>query len=336
MSKGLRQDLIDRLKHCFAQGLCAVPESPSDGHRLRAALRAGHVASPFPQLYVLPDQWATLDRTAQEHVKIRSLAALHPDWVFSDISAAIVHGLAVTHSLMSSIHIVTGRTAHSRSSRLVTRHAYAGCQTVVVDGIRVTTLERSTFDCLRRLSFRTALPIADSALRVLGTDQGHFIDAFGAYHAGTPHHRRAIEIMGLANGLSESGGESVARAVIIEQGYLLPELQVEVASVVDPDTRYRVDFCWDLPSGKIYGELDGREKYQNPAMTQGKDAINVLADERLRESYISGNGIRMLRFGYRDVVHEERFRQLLDAYDVPSGYVVPEVARPDSPLNGMA
>ncbi len=335
MGRGVRHDLIERFSECFSRKRCATPSSPSDAHRLRAALRSGRIVSPFPQLYALPEQWSTLDRTTQELYKIRSLALLHPDWTFCDVSAAVIHGLWVSYSLLDSIHIVTTRRAHSKSNRLLTRHEIASCETQFVEDVRVTTLERTTFDCLRRNSFRKALPIADSALRVSGKNIDHFIDAFQSFHRKARHHQRATDIMSFANCLSESGGESVARAAMIEQGYMLPTLQVEVPNAVDSGTSYFVDFCWKLSEETIYGELDGREKYKNPEMTQGRDTANVMADERLRESHISINRIKILRFGYRDVANVRRFRYLLDTFGVPSGYEIPEIARADDPLNRL-
>lgn len=333
MARGVRRDLTERLEECFLQRMCAVTASQSDAHRLREALRAGSVMSPFPQLYTLPNLWSTINRYQQELYIVRSLASKHPDWIFADVSAAIVHGLWVSYPLLNAVHIVTSPHAHSRSSRYVSRHQIACLDTEVVDGVRVTSLERTCFDCLRRLSFRQSLPIADSTLRVSGKDIGHFIEAFDSFHRSAHNHGRASSIMSFANNLSESGGESLARAAMIEQGYMLPTLQVEVPNMVDYGASYYVDFCWYLSSGTIYGEMDGREKYTNPEMTHGRDSVDVLADERLRESRISINGVKILRFGYRDVTRVSRFRYLLDVFGVPSGYAVPDVARTDNPLN---
>ncbi len=333
MARGMRRDLTERLERCFFQRLCTMPETQSDAHRLREALRAGHVISPFPQLYTPPELWSTISRCQQARYIVRSLAIKHPDWVFADVSAAIVHGLWVSYPLMKTVHIVTSPRAHSRSSRNVSRHQIAHVDTKVIDGVRVTSLERTCFDCLRRLSFRMSLPIADSALRLSSKDVGHFIETFESFNRSAHNYARASDIMAFANGLSESGGESLARAAMIEQGYMLPKLQVEVPNVVDYGASYYVDFCWYLSSGMIYGEMDGREKYTNPEMTHGRDSVDVLADERLRESRISINGVKILRFGYRDIAQVSRFRYLLDVFGVPSGYEVPEVARTDNPLN---
>ena len=333
MSRGLRHDLIERLEESFEQRLCVMPESPSDAHRLRAAAHAGHVFSPFPQLYVLPNLWATLDRTEQEIRRIRTIAVLHPDWIFSDVSAATMHGLWVTHKLMDKVHIVTTPQAHSRSNKLVERHQITQCESQLVDGVRVTTLERTTFDCLRSYRFRMALPIADSALRKSGNDAEHFTRAFDAFPKSCPRHGRSVEVMGLANGLSDNGGESIARAVMIDQGYMVPDLQVEVGNRVDSKDVYRVDFRWKLDDGEVYGELDGRDKYVDPQMTGGRDVVDVLRDERRRESYISGNGAKILRFSYKEVMRTGRFRHLLNSFGIPSGLAVPYVASLDNPAN---
>ena len=82
--------------------------------------------------------------------------------------------------------------------------------------------------------------------------------------------------------------------------------------------RYRADFLWTLPDGsQVIGEFDGREKYVNPEMTGGRDVVDVLADERLRESRISACGAPIMRFSYRDVCDRRFFDRLLRTFRIP-------------------
>lgn len=336
MGRGLRSDLVERLDSDFEHGLCTVPESRGDERRLDYVRRAGYVISPAPRLFVRPEDWLKLKPSIRHRYMVRSLAKLHPSWVFCHASAAIMHGLYVSYSLLDRVHILTSRSSNSASGGIIARHKTCWSESDVVDGVRVTPVARTAFDCLRTCDFRSGLAIADSSLLLLGQNAGQLVDAFGAYPRSSSGWKRAVDIARFADLRSESGGESVARAVMIEQGYRIPDLQVEVEDRVDA-CMYRIDFCWEINGEtRVLGELDGREKYQNLDMTHGRDAVDVLADERLRESRVSMGGDKIMRFSYKEVVDVGRFRALLDAYGVPKGYAVPAVANPLDPINRAA
>lgn len=109
----------------------------------------------------------------------------------------------------------------------------------------------------------------------------------------------------------------MARAAVIEEGFQLPELQVELRDPMDGAT-YRVDFLWTRPDGRrIIGELDGWEKYLNPAMTEGRGTLGTLVAERQRESRITMSGASVVRFSYRQARDHGYFARLLAAYGVP-------------------
>jgi hypothetical protein len=161
----------------------------------------------------------------------------------------------------------------------------------------------------------------------MGIDSAALVEKLSAFRSLRVSKERVLAVAALANGLSESGGESTARAVMIEEGFMWPTLQKEVTDPVDKSKKFRVDFYWQLPSGDVAGELDGREKYRNPEMTNGKDAVDVLADERLRESRVSGTNVKIMRFSYGNVLNTEFFCHLLTSYGIPRGFDVPWVAR---------
>lgn len=284
-------------------------------------------------MYIRTEAWDSLNRRKQEEFVIRTLATRHPDWTFADTSAAIVHGLEVGYSLMGSIHLATQRTLHIRNRRGIVHHRMAEVPDIVVDGIRVTTLARTTFDCLRRLDFRNGLAIADSAVRLSGMSHDQLMSEFNKLHRGNFGHQRAIDVLRWADGRAENGGESVARATMIEQGILLPDLQREITDPIDSNHVFRVDFFWQLAGGNVIGELDGHEKYRSPEMTGGRDVVDVLADERLRESHLSSTGNKIARFSYKQAINGQYLRSLLAHFGVPSCCGVPPVADPKDPIN---
>lgn len=123
--------------------------------------------------------------------------------------------------------------------------------------------------------------------------------------------------MRFADGNSENGGESFARGVMIEEGFLPPRLQVEIPDPVEPGRMYRVDYLWETDGGVIVGELDGRDKLADPALRKGKSMADVLRDERTRESRLTATGAKVMRFSFKDVLDRKRFVRMLEAFGVP-------------------
>lgn len=327
MGRGIGKDLKERLMSAHESSTCLVPESPAEARQLRRALKHKEIVSPATKVYALASIWEELNPIKKELYKTRALAKLHPDWVFAGPTAAVLQGLYVPYRLLGKTHIATTRASHSRSSSSVQRHIVRGCTPNVIDGIRVTPIARTAFDCMCGADFRAALCIADSALRGLGSEPAAFVEELRKIRSLHANRGFVLAVAALANGLSESGGESTTRAVMIEEGFMWPTLQKEVIDPVDKSKKFRVDFYWSLPGGDVAGELDGREKYRNPEMTNGKDAVDVLADERLRESRVSGTNVKVMRFSYNDVMNTTFFCHLLTSYGIPRGFDVPWVAR---------
>lgn len=323
---GIRSDLRERLCEAHQNRTCLVAQSASEAHRLRSACRRKDVLCPAPQVYALPELWDELKPPQQERYRLRALAQLHPDWVFTSYSAAVMHGLEVSYRLLGDVHVMTSLEAHSRSSHAIRRHIMKTGPTVRIDDVPVTSLVRTSFDCIRSCHFPEGLAIADSTLRLSGMAKEELIEAFKQTRGRHVGRWRALDTVAWADPRAENGGESVARAVMIREGFLLPDLQFEIPDVFDGRQGYRVDFYWRLASGNVVGELDGKEKYRDPQMTGGRDMVEVLSDERLRESRLTGADVKVMRFSYADVVKSDRFCRLMTAFGIPSGYAVPDVA----------
>ena len=326
MGYGIRNDLREQFDEAFRVGRFVWPKSKQEAGRMRKAWRRGDLVRLARRVYALREQLDTLNPVERELYTIRTLAALYPSWVFSHTSAAVVHNLEVGYGQLGTIHVACNIKSHTRSRGNICRHVINSDSFAQVDGINVTSLERTTFDCMRTGRFPRALAIADSALRKTGKDVGHFVEAFERLHGAHENKRRPIEIMAYADGRAENGGESVARASMIKLGYEVPDLQVEVPNLFDRTQPYRVDFYWDLKSGPVAGELDGHNKYVDHTMTKGKSMLEVFSDERLRESRISGSDVRVMRFSYTDVRNYKLFGHLLDVFGIPGNRPVPPIA----------
>lgn len=288
---------------------------------LREALdrRAGtSLVRPRPRLYARPSYWTCLPRRAREEHILRGLATLHPGWVFCHASAALLHGLPISYRQLERAHILAP-DAHASNS-IIIRHRNAGAlsRATRVSGTLATSLEDTIVDCLLSLGFKEGLAIADAALarlRVGADGLDVLLRERGCHRQGL---RQARGTALHADALSESGGESMARAVMIEHGFLLPRLQVPIENPEQPGNPWRCDFFWELADGTtVAGELDGGEKYVNPLMTHGRDTLQVMRDERIRESRMTLAVDRVMRFTFAEVIDECRLIALLEQFGIP-------------------
>lgn len=307
-------ELLDEAQRC---GRCA---SASD-RLLREALdrRVGtELVRPRPRLYARTSYWNGLSRRSREEHILRGLAALHPDWTFCSASAALLHGLPVSYRQLKSAHILD--PASHTSCAGVTRHRQRSTQPspARARGVRVTPLTDTIVDCLLALNFKEGLAVADAALSRLQMSVPELDALLAEKGRRRPGVRQARKTAQHADARSESGGESMARAVMIENGFMLPELQVPIENPDRPGWPWRTDFYWLLPNGTtVAGELDGGEKYVNPNMTHGQDALQVLRDERIRESQLTLAVDRVMRFTFADVIDERRLVALLERFGIP-------------------
>lgn len=294
----------------------------SDGRLRRSLARArqrGELHSPYPGLYVRKTHWESLDRGARELYVLRCLAKLHPQWTYCQASAALVHGLYVSWPRLERIHLAQTPEQRGHSTASIQRHRIADVERQVIGNIPVTPLLQTAADCLRAFGEEDGLAIADSVARRLGLSAEKLADRVYPLVRGRTGGARARAVTALADARSESGGESIARMVMIKNGFLVPELQREIPNPMDPLHPYRVDFYWVLPDGRIViGELDGLEKRQRREMTRGRTQEEISADERLRESRISAlTGARFMRFTFQDVRHPERLVSLMESFGIP-------------------
>ncbi|GGE58988.1 hypothetical protein GCM10011401_02120 [Nesterenkonia cremea] len=98
-----------------------------------------------------------------------------------------------------------------------------------------------------------------------------------------------------ADGRSESPGESWSRLQIHELGFEEPHLQVEFQL---PQEIARVDFDWK----GVFGEFDGRVKYDDAGALSGLSDQQVYWNEKRREEQIEMvTGKRSVRWGWEDL-----------------------------------
>ncbi len=312
--------LIEDLQHEADENRrCIISDDKKQVRLLYRQRRLGTIDSPWPGMFVTLDAWQKIKPDERMRRIVRTLAVRHPSWVFCGLTAALMHGLQVHYDDLRPVHVVEHDPGHGKNSELVVRHVLPDrSEFSLVDGVLATTLERTVMDCLASLDFPRGLAIADSALRVSGKSRKHFIDYIKTHATGEVC-SRALDAMAWADARAANGGESVARAVMIEQGFMVPDLQVMVPNALEGGVYY-TDFQWTLPDGtRVAGELDGLDKYLDPNMTGGRSIARVMSDERRRESRLGASDLKVVRFSYEDVLDTERFVQLLMLYGIPRG-----------------
>lgn len=185
----------------------------------------------------------------------------------------------------------------------------------MVQRLPVTTAARTVVDCANILPFHLALPIADSAIAMypgLPTDISAILEAVRS--------RRAPKLLlKHANPASENGGESLARGVMLEEGFFVPKIQHVFVDPHDPNHWYRVDFVWFLPNGRILvAEYDGMMKYTDPTMTNRQSIRSVVHEQSQRERYLLAWGVTAIcRLDFEDVINRRPLIRKLTALGVP-------------------
>lgn len=285
--------------------------------QLEAAVRRGFLGSPkYGLLQALGSGTGSLRSTATDlrgaHLaRVRAtLASVRDDVLVAGESAAMVHGLARPGSAPPS-EVLLVRPDGSGYGGGATRRRGSpvpDLQRVVVDGIPVTSLERTAVDLARGRQLPAALIPLDSAARLIvaresgavgnrlrecvqipelrrhATEQidGALLSLKG--WAGTVRVRHALPHVDPA---SESAHESRSRGWFLEAGLgpLSPGTPIPCGG-----TTYWADFC-DARQ-RVIGEADGWSKYGDTP----ESLRRALDDERQRQIDLELEGWRFVRW----------------------------------------
>ncbi len=226
-----------------------------------------------------------------------TLPMLSPDASLSHTSAALLHGLPWWCDTFSRVHVTRSRTGGGRRDPLVHVHPalLEPGDRVCLDGMSVTSLARTTADCLRVLPYRRAVALGDAALR-LGLHPEELAQQLhrASRRSGVSTARRAAAFL---DGRAESVGESYSRVVLHELRLPPPDLQVEVH---DEAGRLvgRCDFGW--ARFRTLGEFDGKIKYGR-LLREGQEPGDVVFDEKVREDELRGLGNEVVRWTDADL-----------------------------------
>lgn len=277
--------------------------------QIAAAVERGALVRVRRGVYARPERDAVRDVYAQERMDHRRLvlasaSSLTDGTIFSHESAAIMHGLPLLVRTPRRVQVLSLRESGAVGSTYLERHSVGRLpESVVVEGVRVTSLVRTALDLARQHGFRTGLVAADAAIRIGGVTPEMFEDEVRAL---ARHHGvvAARAVAGAARSGAESPGESFSRAVMLESGIREPVLQAEIRG--DTGILYRVDFLW--PGVKVVGEFDGRTKYSD-----GSQSSSALWQEKNREDALRRAGYTVVRWTWADIGNGTMVARLRDA-----------------------
>ncbi|MFV3113544.1 hypothetical protein [Gordonia amicalis] len=263
-----------------------------------AAVDSGDLIRLAPGVYLEADPDAA-DSTAIHRLQSIAVATSARDRgkaTLSHDSAAAVLGLELLHPNREAVHLTKKSTAGGfvRGHRHVHNGPLTSGDIKMVDGIEVTTLDRTAVEIATNGNFAQALVAFDRAL-AMKADSSVMTAILDARlrRPGTSTARRALS---LADASSEGVGESWSRAQMIAAGLPLPRLQHTFQT---SQGEARADFDWE---GRLVGEFDGMQKY---GLRPGETPREALIREKRREDALRAMGIMVVRWTWAELEREE-------------------------------
>lgn len=217
----------------------------------------------------------------------------------SHVSAAVLHGLALSDVDLDAIHVTYARDCLRRGQRHGVRSHDGpplGGDVTTVAGVPTTNVERTLIDCATSLPLEQALVMTDQALHA-GWADADSVASRAAQCRGRTGAETARQVVRYMDARSESPGETRTRLVLVRAG-----VQVEPQSVIrDHDGVFvaRVDF--EVAGARVAVEFDGRGKY----MMSG-DVEHRHWNEKRRNDALLNLGYQIVRVTWRDLAHPAR------------------------------
>ena len=309
---GLERDLDE----AQSRRLCLWSASKSRQRTLARRAEAGELQCVYKGMYARPEYWASLGGIERYRHIIRSLAAVHPQWVFCEMTAAAMYGINESTRHMKLVNIAVQRDSCPRDYGLVRHHYIRTVHSEIIDGVRVTPLGRTVFDCMRKQDFPDALAIGEAVLRERIMTRKAICREFQTLSGRGK--ASAMRALAYATGKTENGGEAYSLGIIIDERFMEPALQKEIVYPFDLRHRDRVDFAWHTPEGRlIVAELDGRVKYRDKTMFRDRELSATIIAEKEREERIRLVADEIVRFSFREVVERTPLVRKLISAGVP-------------------
>lgn len=267
---------------------------------LRSAVRTGLLERIRHGVYVHKAEYSLLTPEQRHVVLVRSVAdKLGPAVAVSHQSACAVHDLAMYGHPLDKVHVTRLDGSAGRTEHGIVHHVgqvVSDDDIEEINGILVVKPARAVFETSTIGSVESAIVVMDSGLHKQVVTRDELVDlterlwnwrgARGARYA-----------LSLADGRSESPGESRSRYLFRREGLPIPELQVPVHDANGLLIGYS-DFGW-LEYHHL-GEFDGRIKYGGIAGDQ-RSAQQIVFDEKRREDAMRSRLLGMSRWTWAEI-----------------------------------
>ncbi|MHA7303909.1 hypothetical protein ACX80E_01475 [Arthrobacter sp. TMN-49] len=295
--------------------------------RLSRLAASGELVRIRRGLYLPVHFWESLKPWEKYRIRIQAiheLAAGRP--IFARESAAQIMGLPLISIPREVQTVIAVGTSGGQSSHGVRRiNAIDGDPAPwEMFGLLVTPPVQTVRDLAVRLPLAQSLPAMDKLLqrKILPGSPPNVPLVFmvddvrgsALLLPNSAQRGRVGRVLEVANGLSQSAGESLSRAIMIQNGFPTPVLQVPFR-----DNRGLIglpDFDWE--EYKTLGEFDGYEKYSAQKYLNGKTPSDVVVEEKNRENRLRAQGYNVVRWVWADLRDPRRLVALLHEAGLPS------------------
>jgi hypothetical protein len=283
---------------------------------LERDVRRGTLERIRPGVLVEPGSLEELHPGERHHVLVR--AAFHriraTDLV-SHQSACAVLGLPLVGEAPAKVHVSDPTTTHTRVTAWFVRHGTAArAPTAYIEsgGLRTTGWARTAVDVAATRPLLESLPVVDQLLADRRTTPESL--AADLELLNTAQTKAGVAI-GMGSALSGSPAESVCRVRFRQVGAPEPVQQHEFRRAGGGTAV--VDF-W-FPDQGVVVEVDGRAKYEDPTMLEGRSTAEAHWREKRREDFVrSFPEVRfVVRLSWADLMQPDRVRAALRRAGVP-------------------
>lgn len=275
-----------------------------DDRTLLRALRLKQIHRIRHGAYVLREQWDALDEVGRHLLRAAAvLRTAKTKVALSHVTALAKLGAPLWDLALDEVHLTRLDRRIGRREAGVAQHcgALLPGDVIEVGGLAVTSPTKSALDLTTVTDVEHSLPPIDHLLHTRATSIADLRERMkGMIYA--PGTLATDLILRLADGRSESVGESRSSYMIWRGGLPKPEPQYEV---IDESGHVfaRVDFAW--PEYGVFLEFDGRVKYEK-FRREGESLLDAVLREKKREERICRlTGWRCIRIVWADLYQPE-------------------------------
>lgn len=304
---------------------------------LRGMVHRGELLRILQGRYVFATDWEALD--GEERHLLRALAVdagAVGSPIFSHFTSALLHGLPLLRFDLTRVHTSSSRASDTPArgqrkapspsdgsrTRVIRHHRLADRNDLArTGGLVHTGLAQAVVEVARTVPFAAGLVCADAALRRLARSEEmapeearSLLLAHLSTLPGAPGTARARRVLRFASALAESPLESLTRVQLSRLGF---EIREQVPVPARRGRPYRLDF--ELVGRRCFVEADGKVKYTDDDMLNGRTAKEKVFEEKRRDNWISGVTAKsVLHIGWSEAQALRTLGSTLRSFGVPA------------------